>query len=97
MRDRGRHAFAAETVERPDEQQVELASRSADKHCCELLSVFGASATILVLDVFVDDRVAHTPAPLAELPKLVLRILPFIVRRDPGVDRGSHSHEMFLL
>jgi hypothetical protein len=44
MRNRGRHALATEAVERPHEQQVELASRCAGEHCCELISVLGVKS-----------------------------------------------------
>src|SRR5215472_3299670 len=97
VRDRGRHAFATETIERPYEQEVELASRCAGKHRTELLSVLDALTAILMLDVFADDRIAHARAPITELPQLVFGILPFVVCRDAGVYRNSYSHETYLL
>jgi hypothetical protein len=93
VRHRGRHSFAAEPIERPYEQEVELASRGAGKHRGELLSVFDAFATILVLDVFAHNWVAHARTPIAQLAELVLRVLPFVVGRHSGVDRNSCSHK----
>src|ERR1700731_2467048 len=86
MPDRSRHALSAEAVERPYEQQVELASCSAGKHRCELLSVLGALAALLVLDVFAHYWVAHTLAPCTQLQELVVGGLPLIVGRSPGID-----------
>src|SRR5882757_1209932 len=80
MRDRGCHALAAEAIERPYQQEVKLASCCAGEHHGELLSALGAFAAILVLNVFTDERVAHTLAPCTELQELVLRVLPLIVR-----------------
>src|SRR5215472_12251877 len=97
MRDRRRHAFAAKAVERPYEQQVELASPSAGKHCSELLSVLYALTAVLVLGIFTDNFVAHASAPVSELPELVLRVLSFVVGRNPSVDCNSHSHKTSLL
>src|SRR6516162_10405224 len=96
MHDRSRHAFAAETVERPYEQEIEIAPRTIRKHLGQLPAVFDAFAA-LVLDILAHYRIAHALAPLAELPQLVLRILPFVVGRNPGVDCNSHGHERFLL
>src|SRR5580658_6203593 len=93
MPDGRRHPFPAEPIERPDQQQVELASRGAGKHRTELPPVFDALAAILVLDVLALDGIAHTAAPCTELPELVLRVLPFVVCRNPGVDRYPHRHE----
>jgi hypothetical protein len=42
VRDSGRHALAAEPIERPHEQEVELAPRRVGKHRRELLSVLDA-------------------------------------------------------
>src|SRR5215472_7509683 len=89
MRDRGRHAFTTEPIERPYEQDVELASRGAGKHRTELLSVLDSLAAILMLHVFADDGVAHARAPITQLPQLVLGILPFVVCRNAGVYRNS--------
>ena len=97
MHDGRRHAFPAEPIERPDQQQIEFAPCGAGKHRAEPLPVFDALAAILVLDVFALDGVAHPTAPFAQLPKLVLRILSFVVRRNPGVDRYPHRPEPFLL
>ena len=47
VRDRGCYAFAAEAVERPYEQEVELASRGALEHRTELFSVLDTLAAIL--------------------------------------------------
>jgi hypothetical protein len=56
MRNRGCHSLAAEAVERPDEQNVELAPRSAGEHRCERLSVLDALAALLVFDVFAQSE-----------------------------------------
>src|SRR5258707_7994085 len=112
MSDSRGHTLAAEAVERPDEQNVELAPRGVGEHRCELLSVLDALAAILVLNVFTDERVAHTLAPCTQLQELVLRVLPLIVRRHPGINGNranticssscnpicnSLRHETFLL
>src|SRR5690349_12797308 len=97
MCDRGRHTLATEAVKRPDEQEVELTPCRASEHRCKLLSVFGALTAAFVLDIFAHQRVAHTLAPFAQLKELIIGGLPFVVCRDPGVDRHSHSHKMSLL
>jgi hypothetical protein len=83
MDNRGCHSLAAETVERPYEQEVELASCCAGEHRRELLSVLDALAAILVFDVFADDRVAHARAPCPQLQELVVGGLPPVVGRYP--------------
>jgi hypothetical protein len=84
--DRGGHVFTAEAVEGPYEQEVELASCGTGEHRSELLSIFDALATILVLEVFADDRVAQAGTPSPQLQELVFRVLPPIVRRHSGVN-----------
>src|SRR5216683_1865464 len=86
MRHRGCHALAAEAVERPYKQQTKLASRGASEHRCELLSVLDALAALLVFDVFAHHWIAHTLAPCTQLQELVVRGLPLIVGRYPGID-----------
>src|SRR5712671_6253032 len=112
MPDRGRHALTAEAVEGPYKQEVELASCCAGEHRCELLSVLGTLATILVLDVLAHDWVAHPLAPCTQLQQLVVGGLPLIVRRNPGINGNRanticgyscnpafspFSHQTFLL
>jgi hypothetical protein len=41
-----------------------------------MLSVLGALATILVLDVLTDEQVAHASAPCAQLQELVFGCFP---------------------
>ena len=84
--DRSRHPLAAEAVERPSEQQVELAPRGAGEHRRELFSVLDALAAILVFDVFPDSRVAHAAHQARSYRSWFSWVLPRIVRRHPGVN-----------
>lgn len=84
--DRPRHALPAEAVERPEEHQVELATRRACEKLREGLAVSLALGAALVLHVLVLELVPGALAPGAQLDKLVLRILPFVVGRHSGVD-----------
>src|SRR6516162_7309204 len=92
-----RHALAAEPIERPNEQEIELAPRCAGKHRRELLPIFGTLPAVLVFDVFTHDLKPHSLAPSPQLQHLVLWILPFVLGRDPGVDSNSHGSETSLL
>src|ERR1700719_3603746 len=83
---RSSHALATEAVERPYEQEVELASCRVRKHCGELLSVLDALATVLVFDVFAGDGVAHALAPCAQLQELVVGGLPLILGGYPRIN-----------
>ena len=81
------HPLTAEAVERPEEHQVELAVGGCCKELGERLAVALALGAALVLDVLDvldvlgDELVPSAHAPGAQLQKLVLGILPFVVGR----------------
>src|ERR1700682_1634612 len=79
-------AVAAEAVERPDEDHVELAACGVNEQLRALWSLITTLGAALMLHVFGGDIVIHTAAPGAQLLQLVLGVLALLVRGDSCVD-----------
>jgi hypothetical protein len=57
------------------------------KQRCKLLSLFPALPAAVVIDVLPADYMAGVDYPVPQLSQLVFRVLAFVVRRYPRVDR----------
>src|SRR5262249_1548558 len=73
------HALAGEPIECPEQHTVEPALVGVLEQGGELLSSGRALPAALLVDVFVSNLVPCTGAPGAHLPKVVLRVLAFVV------------------
>ena len=60
---RRHHALAAEPVQRPEQDAIELAFGSIIEQRGELLALVGTLATALVVNVFMNDLMASVGAP----------------------------------
>jgi hypothetical protein len=56
-----------------------------------LLPLVRALPAAFVIDLLPAYRVAGIDHPCPQLSQLVLRVLPFVVGRDPCVDRHTHG------
>jgi hypothetical protein len=56
-----------------------------------LLPLLRAFSPTFVVDVFAADRVAGIDRPCSQLVELVLRVLSFIVGRDPRINCDTHG------
>ena len=82
-------ALPGESVERPEEQQIESVLRHVEPHLLEA----GALAVLCrgFVNVFSQDGPAVPIGELAELEQLIERVLALVVGRDTGVDRDFSS------
>lgn len=81
------HALAAESVERPEQHQVERAATGIGEQQLELRA-FRSSAGFVV-NVLRSDLAALLPAVLAKLDQLIFGVLASVFRGDPGVESNS--------
>ena len=88
--ERFKYAFAAEAVERPEQNDIELAARSGEEQLCELRAL-RAFLDAHVVYVLVNNRPTLSLAELTQLNKLVPHILAFIDRGDPSVKSYPHA------
>jgi hypothetical protein len=74
------HPLAAEPIERPAEHKLELPPMRVRQHRRKLRPLLRALPAARVIHILARDLMAGTGAPCAELPELVLRVLPLVVR-----------------
>jgi hypothetical protein len=78
-----KHSLAAESVQRPKEDRIELATGGGSEHFLELVSI-GTLSTYTVF-VLVHDCPVLLGAELSQLAQLVLRVL-LVSGADSGVE-----------
>src|SRR5215475_15678231 len=87
MLQRGQDAFPAETVERPEQQHIELASGCGVKHRLKLLTVGNLAG--FVIDVLGDNGPAAVSRKFPQLAQLVLNLLALVLRADSAVQGNA--------
>jgi len=87
MLKRGKDAFPAQTIERPEQKYIELALGCGVKHRLKLLTV-GTFAGF-VIDVLGDNRPAAVSRKFPQLAQLVLNFLTFVLGGDSAVLRNT--------
>jgi hypothetical protein len=87
MLQRWQNAFPAESVERPEQQHVELALGCGVKHRLKLLTVGNLAG--FVVDVLGDNYPAAVSRKFPQLTQLVLNFLAFVLGGDSAVQRNA--------